>query len=66
MSEGPLDPARLPVEALEKILRAAGWAEVSRERIEADFTGGAPRNPDGTVHLVRYAAWLVREVARGA
>jgi hypothetical protein len=26
---------------------------------------GAPANPDGTVHLVHYAAWLLREMGRG-
>jgi hypothetical protein len=31
--------------------------------LRADLAAGAPVNPDGTLHLVRYAAWLVREMA---
>jgi hypothetical protein len=31
--------------------------------IEADLADGAPANPDGTINLVNYTAWLVRELA---
>ena len=31
------------------------------ETLEADVAAGAPVNPDGTVSLVEYAAWLCRE-----
>jgi hypothetical protein len=33
--------------------------------LEADRAAGAPANPDGTVNLVHYAAWLVKESGRG-
>jgi hypothetical protein len=35
------------------------------EMIEADVDDGAPVNPDGTLNLVHYAAWLVKEIASG-
>ncbi len=31
---------------------------VRLEVIEADLEAGAPRNADGTINLVHYAAWL--------
>jgi hypothetical protein len=31
--------------------------------IEADRAAGAPTNAGGTINLVHYAAWLVREMA---
>ena len=34
----------------------------SGETLQADIDDGAPVNTDGTVNLVHYAAWLVREV----
>jgi hypothetical protein len=30
-----------------------------------DVADGAPTNADGTINLVHYAAWLVREMAGG-
>jgi hypothetical protein len=33
--------------------------------LEADLAVGAPANPDGTINLVHYAAWLVKEASGG-
>ena len=35
------------------------------ERARADVDAGAPANADGTLNLVHYAAWLVKEIGRG-
>ena len=32
--------------------------------LRADAAAGAPLNADGTLNLVHYAAWLVRETGR--
>jgi hypothetical protein len=53
----PADAARL--------LTRVGGQPVHVETIQADLAAGAPANADGTINLVLYAAWLVREVARG-
>jgi hypothetical protein len=53
----PADVARL--------LTRVGGRPVNVEAIQADLAAGAPANADGTINLVHYAAWLVREVARG-
>jgi len=61
----PLDPNRLSVEQAAKLLSAAAKVRVPAEQIVADLDAGAPRNPDGTLNLVQYAAWLVKEMGRG-
>lgn len=46
-----------------KILAAAGQRRITEATIRADLDAGAPVNADGTVNLVHYAAWLVKELA---
>jgi hypothetical protein len=47
-----------------QLLSRVGGQPVSVSMIQADLASGAPVNADGTLNLVHYAAWLVREVAR--
>jgi len=61
-SKERLSITALSVEELAKVLAAAGGRGVSRQVIEKHLAAGAPRNPDGTMNLIHYAAWLVREV----
>ena len=60
-----LDPTGVSVDDAARLLAAVGGSPVTREMIEKDLLAGAPRNADGTINLVHYAAWLVREMARG-
>lgn len=60
-----LNPASLSIEDAVKVIRAAGAKHVSEEKLRGDIESGAPANPDGTVNLVHYAAWLVKEMGRG-
>ena len=48
-----------------KILAASGQRRITEAMINADIEAGAPTNADGTINLVHYAAWLVRETAHG-
>jgi hypothetical protein len=57
---GTLDPNRLTIEQAAKLLSAAAKVRVPVEHIAADLESGAPRNTDGTINLMWYAAWLVR------
>ena len=50
----------LQPEMLINILRRAGSRLISAETLAADFAAGAPKNEDGTVNLIEYAAWLVK------
>ena len=55
----------LTPEQAAKILAAAGNRRITEAMIRTDIEAGAPTNPDGTVNLVHYAAWLAREAAHG-
>ncbi len=48
-----------------KILSAAGNRRITEAMIYADIDSGAPVNADGTINLVHYTAWLVRQAASG-
>lgn len=61
---GPLNPQALRLEDLARILSASGPKPVSVEMLRDDIDDGAPVNADGTVNLVHYVAWLVREMSR--
>jgi hypothetical protein len=61
-----LDPQALSLGDVARILTASGGKPVTVEMIRADTDNGAPVNPDGTINLVRYGAWLVREMATHA
>jgi hypothetical protein len=63
---GRLNPSALPVADAARLLSAAGGQLVTAEMIQADVDAGAPTNTDGTINLVQYAAWLVRDMARRA
>jgi hypothetical protein len=60
-----LSPTALSVQDAARLLTSVGGAPVSEEMIELDIAEGTPTNADGTIHLVYYAAWLVREMAGG-
>jgi hypothetical protein len=51
----------LTIADLAKLLTRVGGQPVRLQMIEADLAAGAPVNADGTINLVHYAAWLVRE-----
>jgi hypothetical protein len=58
-----LNPAALSTADASRLLSAMGNGEVTEEMLRADIGAGAPANADGTVNLVHYAAWLVRQAA---
>ena len=60
-----VNPAALTVAEVAKLLSAAGGMKVTPEQVQADLDAGAPVGPGGTVNLVHYTAWLLREVQTG-
>jgi hypothetical protein len=50
---------------MARLLSAAGPKAVTVEMLQSDIDAGAPTNADGTLNLVHYVAWLVKELARG-
>ena len=56
-----LSPTSLAVADAARLLTKAGGQPVTVAMLEADLAAGAPANADGTINLVHYAAWLLRE-----
>lgn len=67
MSADPpqLNPSVLSVDQVAQILSAAGGRPVTIAMVESDLVAGAPRNANGTINLVMYAAWLLKDRGRG-
>ena len=59
-----LNPNSLTPADMAQLLTRARGQPVRVEAVQADLAAGAPANADGTLNLVHYAAWLVREVER--
>lgn len=63
LGNSQLSPTAMTVAVASKILSKAGGESVTEEMLQSDIGAGAPQNADGTINLVHYAAWLVRELA---
>jgi len=63
-AETPKITALTPAQAA-KILAAAGNRRITEAMVRADIDAGAPVNADGTMNLMLYTAWLVKEMAGG-
>ena len=48
-----------------RVLTRLGGKPVTDAMLRADIDAGAPTNADGSVNLVYYAAWLVKEMSAG-
>lgn len=63
---GRLNPAALSVADAALVLTrigAGGGVDITEAMLHADIDAGAPTNADGTINLVYYAAWLLKELA---
>ena len=65
MTSESLDIKSLTIEQLAKILAAAGNRRITEEMIRSDVEAGVPTNADGTINLIHYVAWLLRESSHG-
>ena len=66
MADDPLpalNPTALRIDDAARLLSQAGGQRVSVDLLRADIAVGAPTNADGTLNLVHYAAWLVRDLS---
>jgi hypothetical protein len=55
---------QLTIDQAVTLLRAAGSTIIDADLLRADIAAGAPVHADGTISLVAYGAWLLRELAR--
>jgi len=53
----------LSVAQAARLFAKLGARYATEARIREDLAKGAPANPDGTLNLVHYAAWLIKERA---
>jgi len=60
-----LDPQKLSPTDAARLLSRVGGRPVAESTIEADVAAGAPTNRDGSINLVAYAAWLIRQLTEG-
>ncbi len=58
-----LNPTALSLADAARLLAKLSNQPITEAMLKADLDGGAPANPDGTLNLVHYAAWLVKEMA---
>lgn len=58
----PEEVRSLPKPELVELLAANGSGTFTIEQLEADLAAGAPINPDGTVDLIAYSAWLIAKL----
>jgi uncharacterized ferredoxin-like protein len=59
-----LNPNALALADAARLLARVGGQAVTIEMLQADVAAGAPTNADGTINLVHYAAWLLKEMGR--
>lgn len=60
-----IDPQAITVANASRLLSAMGFGAIAEDMIASDLDAGAPANADGTINLVHYAAWLIKERSRG-
>ncbi len=53
------DARALKVSELVTALKAAGSRTITEETVAADLAAGAPANADGSVDILKYAAWIL-------
>ena len=61
--DNSFNPAVLSVADAARLLARVGGQPISEAMIERDIDAGAPTNDDGTINLVHYAAWLVKQTS---
>lgn len=61
MNTPQLKITEISIPDLAKLLKRAGSRFISEDAIKNDIESGVPVNADGSVNLIHYTAWLVRE-----
>lgn len=60
-----LNPNALTLPDAARMLSRVSGQSITETMIRADIEDGAPANANGTINLVHYGAWLVKEMALG-
>lgn len=62
---GEQNLAALTVAQLAELLGSVPGEPITVDEIQANIEAGCPVNPDGTINLIVYGAWLTREERGG-
>ena len=62
MHNTTVNPLALPAGDAIRMLRRSGCLQMSDETLQRLIDGGLPLNADGTLNIIEYTAWLVKEV----
>ena len=60
--ENQLNPMALSAETIITLLQKSGCREMTREALQKMIDAGLPLNGDGTISIIEYTAWLIKEV----
>lgn len=60
--DNQLNPLALPPDTLAKLLQRSGSRRMSADELQRLIDAGLPLNGDGTINIIEYTAWLVKEV----
>ena len=63
-TDAKINPLAMSVAEAAKVLSAVGVGKVSEQVLRKHITAGAPRNADGNISIVNYAAWLNERLNR--
>ena len=60
--ENQLNPMALSAETIITLLQKSGCREMNRDALQRMIDAVLPLNGDGTISIIEYTAWLVKEV----
>ncbi len=55
------DPTKCTVTEAAELLAREGGVSIMPAMLEADVKAGAPLNQDGTVNVIVYTSWLLKQ-----
>jgi len=55
----------MPLADTARVLTKVSGLTITEEMLRDDVLQGAPTNADGTLNLVHFVAWQIREIGRG-
>ena len=62
MPNTTVNPLALPAGDLMRMLRRSGCPQMTDETLQRLIDDGLPLNADGTLNIIEYTAWLLKEV----
>ena len=61
MPNTTVNPLALPAGDLMRMLRRSGCPQMTDETLQRLIDDGLPLNADGTMNIIEYTAWMLKE-----